>query len=92
MNQLLSLLFFLGLLERHDNIEKLVSKTHHRYSEIDDHGLTHDFRSVFRIWQFSSEIKFETLVVIYVVVSKFDVFLTSSFYYISLKQRIDSRI
>ena len=50
MNQLLSLFLFFWFFKRNNHIQKLISETHHCDSEVYNHGLTHNFRSIFGIW------------------------------------------
>lgn len=92
MYKLLPLLLFLRLFETNHNIKQLISQTHNSHSEVDNHCLSHNFRGVFWIGQFCCKIKFETLIIVDKIVSKFDVLLPCAIDNIFLKERIDSRI
>ena len=92
MNEFLSLSFLLWFFKTDDYVQKLISETHQSDSEVNNHGLTHDFRSVFGIGKFSCEIKFKSFIVIDKVVCQPNVLLSCSINDVLFEQRIDGWI
>jgi hypothetical protein len=92
MDKFFSLTLFFWLLETDNNIQELVSKTHQCDCKVNDHGFTHNFRSILWIGKLCSKIEFKWLIVVNEIISEFDVFLSSSVNNIFLQQWINGRI